>query len=608
MRTPNRFSVCSPTAPAAGACALPACCTQVHDSGAVDLVVAATTDVHGRVRGWDYYANRPDSARAASTRAATIVDSLRAAVRGRVVARRRRRPAPGKPARLRRGARRRLDDADTRHRRDERDAVRRGGDRQSRVQLRRALPRAAPCARRRFRFSPRTPIAPTATHAFRAGRSSTRDGVKIGIVGATTPGSMVWDRDNLDGRLVVRDIVPAVRTAVRRGARRRRRRRRRRRALRARRTVELRHRRRPDVPSENVAARVAREVPGIDLVVFGHSHKEMADTVIGSVAAHAAEELGDERRRRASRAGATERTVARHGEAKSARRTRAVTPRTPQVLAATQEGHRAPRVAYANAVDRTTAVAWRADSARVADTPLIDFILEVERRRPARSSRRPPRSRSTPRSAAGPITVARLAALYPYDNTLRAVKHHRRAAARLSRAQRALLPRERRRHRRRRSGDPRLQLRHRRRRRLHDRRLEAGRRAHHDARVRGEAGGADGQLHDGAQQLSADRRRRIRDASERAGRLRSTARDSPTADRRSAAEGHDSARRLLSSQLAHRAGGGGRPTSQSSRNEQSHGSCICERCRCRRSRGSTALDAVRAWNDEAAETSRLIGE
>ena len=50
----------------------------------IDLVVAATTDVHGCVRGWNYYANRPDTVRGL-TRAATIVDSLRRAAPGRVV-------------------------------------------------------------------------------------------------------------------------------------------------------------------------------------------------------------------------------------------------------------------------------------------------------------------------------------------------------------------------------------------------------------------------------------------------------------------------------------------------------------------------------------------
>src|SRR3954468_8857065 len=42
----------------------------------IDLVIAATTDVHGYLRGWDYFGNRADTVRGLS-RAATIVDSLR---------------------------------------------------------------------------------------------------------------------------------------------------------------------------------------------------------------------------------------------------------------------------------------------------------------------------------------------------------------------------------------------------------------------------------------------------------------------------------------------------------------------------------------------------
>ena len=82
------FSACAsqraatPTPPAGDAvargAATPAC------SAATDLVVAATTDVHGRLRGWDYYANAPETIRGL-TRAATVVDSVRAANPGRVL-------------------------------------------------------------------------------------------------------------------------------------------------------------------------------------------------------------------------------------------------------------------------------------------------------------------------------------------------------------------------------------------------------------------------------------------------------------------------------------------------------------------------------------------
>lgn len=60
----------------AAATALPA------QPGRFDLVIAATTDVHGRLRGWDDYANAADPARSVARSvagAATIVDSVRAA-------------------------------------------------------------------------------------------------------------------------------------------------------------------------------------------------------------------------------------------------------------------------------------------------------------------------------------------------------------------------------------------------------------------------------------------------------------------------------------------------------------------------------------------------
>ena len=65
---------------------------------------------------------------------------------------------------------------------------------------------------------------------------------------------------------------------------------------------------------------------------------------------------------------------------------------------------------------------WRADSARVVDTPLIDFILEVERRASGAQLASTAVFSLDATLSAGPVTVARLAALYPYDNTLRAVK------------------------------------------------------------------------------------------------------------------------------------------------------------------------------------------
>ena len=123
---------------------------------------------------------------------------------------------------------------------------------------------------------------PDGSHAFGAWTMVERAGVKIGIVGATTPGSMVWDRDNLRGRVVLGDIVSAVREAVTEA-----------RGAGAQIIVVTMHSGLAEpatydtaatgLPSDNVAARVAREVPGVDLIAYGHSHKEMADTTVNGV-------------------------------------------------------------------------------------------------------------------------------------------------------------------------------------------------------------------------------------------------------------------------------------------------------------------------------------
>ena len=49
---------CATSASGAASSSSPATASDI-----VDLVIAATTDVHGRLRGWDYYGNVADSVR-----------------------------------------------------------------------------------------------------------------------------------------------------------------------------------------------------------------------------------------------------------------------------------------------------------------------------------------------------------------------------------------------------------------------------------------------------------------------------------------------------------------------------------------------------------------
>jgi len=387
-----------------------------------DLAVAATTDVHGRLRAWDYYENAPDASRSLAG-AATIVDSLRKAYPGRLV----------------------LVD---------------GGD----------LLQGNPLLYVAAKVSP-TPVHPViaamnvmqydaaalGNHEFNYGvpllrqtlswaafpflAANVQDGtgrafvspfvmvtrtiargqtVRIGIVGATTPGSMVWDADNLRAaKVTVTDIVPAVRSAVREVRRRK-----------ADIVVVLLHSGLNDpstydtvttgLPSENVAARVPREIDGIDLVVYGHSHRELIDSTIGGA-------LLMQPRNWAASVAVAELTLARDG-----RRWRVVAKRgrsvrvaghveSPAVLAATAASHRAT-VAWATSPVVRTAVQWRSDSARVADTPMADFINAMMRKASGAQLSATAAFSVDATLGSGDVTLAALSKLYPYDNTLRVLK------------------------------------------------------------------------------------------------------------------------------------------------------------------------------------------
>jgi len=401
----------------AAACAPPASSIP-SGQPAMDLVVAATTDIHGRVRGWDYDADRPDPA-VGLARAATIVDSLRQASSGRLllvdagditqgnaiafVAARVSRDSGPTPVIAAMNAMRYDAAAVGNHDFNYGIPYLERNLRQARFPLLAANVRRADGRR----------LVPGWTMVERAG-------VKVGIVGATTPGSMVWDRDNLRAaQVVVGDILPAVRLGVDSA-----------RAAGADVIVVTMHSGLGEpatydtastgLPSDNVAARVAREVPGVDLVVYGHSHKEMADTSINGVllvqaknwvqsvvAAHLRLVRDSGRWRVTSRTGTLIHTA---GHAES-----------PAVLAATEAAHRAA-VAWVTTPLGRTDVAWRADSARVADTPLQDFVLEVMRRA-AHADLAAGAAFSLDASLdTGAITAARLQALYPYDNTVRAIR------------------------------------------------------------------------------------------------------------------------------------------------------------------------------------------
>ena len=271
-------------------------------------------------------------------------------------------------------------------------------------------------------LSANTYRAGTAEHAYRpftiVERTVGGAPVRVGITSVTPPGVAIWDRDNVRGRLDFRDIVASVRPVV----------------------AEMRRQgadvvivaahsglegssydtAATGVPTENAAAAMAREVPGIDLILMGHSHREVADTTIGGVLVMQAKNWGTSlavAELELERGAAGWRVAGKRG--RILRPAKGATSPAFEAMLAT--AHQRTRDYVARRIG-TSSVEWSAARSRVEDTPILDLINDVQMRASGADLSAAAAFSLDARIPAGPITVADVAGLYLYDNTLKAVR------------------------------------------------------------------------------------------------------------------------------------------------------------------------------------------
>ena len=383
---------------------------------AADLVIAATTDVHGRIRSYDYFTNQVERVRGLS-RVATIVDSLRAAAPGRVILLDAGDLLQGNPFAFTvfQESSSRPNTIIAAMNALGYDAAAIGNH-----EFNYGVPYLdSAVAQARFPFLSDNTYKPDGSHAYRPWTMIHRAGLKVAIIGATTPGVMLWDGENVRGRVTLGDIVPAVRQSVSEVK-----------SAGANVVIVTVHSGLDEpstydsagsgVPSENVAARLASEIPGIDLLLYGHSHKEMREKMIGGTLLIQ------------PRNWATSVAVA-HLHLDRAAGGWAVTGRKgeliqadghaekPGILALSQRTHETTLATF-NTPIGTTAVEWRSDSSRLKDTPIVDFVLEVERKISGADLASSAVFATDASFGPGSITGGQIVRVYPYDNTLRVIR------------------------------------------------------------------------------------------------------------------------------------------------------------------------------------------
>ncbi len=383
------------------------------------VVLAATTDVHGRVMSWDYERDR--EAPLGLVRAATVVDSLRRAHPGRVLLVDAGDLIQGNPfatyyARVAPQAEHPILAAMNRMGYDA--AV--PGNHEFNFGLpvmQRALGAARfPYVAANLERVNGDPVLPPFVVLERAG-------VRVAIVGATTPGTMVWDGPNVRGRLLVRgarETVPAAVTAARRQG--------------ADLVVLVAHAGLDGpssypasaAPAENDIGGAIAGSAGLDVAIIGHTHREIADSVVHGVTVAQARNWAQSvavvevtlvRDQGSGVGGRGWRVVGRRGRLV---RLADVRPDT-ALVRAMAPAHDSARAWATRPVGRSTA-AMPAARARLEDTPVIDLINAVQRARTGADLSATAAFDTRGAIPAGAVSRADIASIYPYDNTLKAVR------------------------------------------------------------------------------------------------------------------------------------------------------------------------------------------
>ncbi|HEY5552903.1 MAG TPA: bifunctional UDP-sugar hydrolase/5'-nucleotidase, partial [Opitutaceae bacterium] len=244
-------------------------------------------------------------------------------------------------------------------------------------------------------------------------------GVRVGVLGMTTPAIPNWENPENYAGLEFRPLVSEARKWIA--------------VLREKERVDavvvamhsgveenLATGRLPpgDFDGENAALSLAREVPGIDLMLLGHTHREISALVVNDVLICQAGRWGDQLAR-ADLSFSREDGGAWHLVAKSSRTipVLAETPADPKVLALAEPYHKETEEWLSRAIG-TSARPLGASSAHLEDSALLDVIhaAQLETGRADVSFTANFNLRAT--VPAGPITVRDIAGLYLYENTL----------------------------------------------------------------------------------------------------------------------------------------------------------------------------------------------
>ncbi|MEV6306774.1 5'-nucleotidase C-terminal domain-containing protein [Actinoplanes sp. NPDC051861] len=256
--------------------------------------------------------------------------------------------------------------------------------------------------------------------------------LRVGILGLTNPGSAIWDRANVEGKIQFTDMIATAAKWVP--------------IMRARGADVVfisahggdsgTSSYGPELPNENPTALIAEQVPGIDAILFGHAHREVPERFVTNLTT-GEQVLLSEPSRWGMRLTKMDFDLVREKGCWKITSKAATTLNTntveadPKVLAVVRRQHE-KTVAYVNQVVANSTETLSAATSRYEDTPILDYINKVQTDTVTAAlagteyASLPVLSIAAPFSRTavfpqGEVKIKDVAGLYIYDNTLEAV-------------------------------------------------------------------------------------------------------------------------------------------------------------------------------------------
>jgi 2',3'-cyclic-nucleotide 2'-phosphodiesterase/3'-nucleotidase len=245
-------------------------------------------------------------------------------------------------------------------------------------------------------------------------------GVKVAVIGITTPAVPTWEKPENLGGYRFRPPVDAVKEVL----------------------ADLRRREKPDLvivashsglgrdlktnreesPSENVVYELATRIPELDAVVFGHSHRQLEGTEVGRVLLLQPKNWGASLGRLdftlENKPGGGWSVVSKASRLVQAT---AGTEAAPDILALAQP-YQELAGRYLDTPVASSPRELDAALGRVEDTPLVDAVQQVQLYYSKADVSFTALFNPTLRVPGGRVTVRQVSALYPYDNELYVVE------------------------------------------------------------------------------------------------------------------------------------------------------------------------------------------